>query len=43
MMPSLESVVRRQVRLERELFVWRLLVAIIAAGAMLAAAAPQSE
>jgi hypothetical protein len=43
MLPSLDSVVCRQVRLERELFVWRLLVAIIAAGAMLAAAAPQSE
>jgi hypothetical protein len=43
MLPSLENVVRRQVRLERELFVWRILVVIIAAGAMLAAAAPQSE
>jgi hypothetical protein len=43
MLQSLESVVRRMFRLERELFVWRLLIIIIAAWAMLAAAAPQSE
>lgn len=43
MLQSLESVVRRQVRLERELFVWRLLIIIFAAGIMLAAAAPQPE
>lgn len=43
MLPSFESLVRRQVRLERELLVWRLLVVLVAAGAMLAAAAPQSE
>jgi len=41
-LPSFESVVRRQVRLQRELFVWRLLFAVVAAGAMIAAAAPQS-
>ena len=41
--PSLDTIERRQVRLERELFVWRLLVIIFAAGAMLAAASPQSE
>jgi hypothetical protein len=43
MNPSFESLVRRQVRLERELFVLRLLIIIIAAGAMLAAASTPSE
>lgn len=43
MNPSLESVVRRQLRLERELFVWRLLaIIIVGAGAMLGAASSQS-
>lgn len=40
---SFERVARRQIRLERELFIWRLLVIIVAAGAMLAAASPQPE
>jgi hypothetical protein len=40
---SLESLLYRQVRLERELLVWRVLFAIVAAGAMIAAAWPQSE
>lgn len=41
--PSFERIARRQIRLERELFIWRLLVIIVAAGAMLAAASPQPE
>jgi hypothetical protein len=41
---SLESVVRRQVRLEREVFVWRLVLVLVVAGAAIAAAAvPQSQ
>jgi len=43
MNPTLESVKRRLHRLECELFVWRVLLIIIAVGAMLGAAPPQSE
>jgi hypothetical protein len=41
--PFLERVMHRQVRLERELLVWRVLFTIVAAGAVLAAASPQAQ
>ena len=40
---SMEAVVRRQMRLERELLLWRVLVIAIAAAGFIAAARPQSE
>ncbi len=43
MTTSLEDVVRRQVRLERELSLWRLVIVILAAVGLLAAAGPQGE
>ena len=43
MLQPFDNLVRPRVRLEREIFVWRLLAIIVAAWAMLAAAAPQSE
>jgi hypothetical protein len=43
MSATLQSVIRRQTRLERELLVWRVLVVIAAGGALLAAASPQTE
>src|ERR1700758_316600 len=40
---SLDVLLRRQIRLERELLVWRLLLVLVGAGVMLAAAQPQFE